>query len=158
MKDVRSQGEGEFVHCGHFANKERRELQKRTSTLLGEKTSDFSKFMVSGQVQEKRGLSQCQYFVDKGRGGQFFAILCGHLSRTAPQTFQFVEACQKFHFYCNLVRHWTTGHAPNGIISPYILVVDSTTRYMAIYVACLHDQSKRGFFEGLAFIQPNRAI
>jgi len=37
IKDVRTQGEGGFVQCGHFADKGRGVLQMRTSTLFDAK-------------------------------------------------------------------------------------------------------------------------
>jgi len=59
-----------------------RVLQMRTSALFDAKNIGFLKFMVCQHGQ--RGLSQCGHFVDKGRGGQIFAILCGRLLWTAP--------------------------------------------------------------------------
>jgi len=47
----------------------------RTSALFGAKNSGF--FEIYGVSVRRRGLSQCGHFSDKG--GQFFAILCGHL-------------------------------------------------------------------------------
>jgi len=55
----------------------------QTSAISGAKTSDFSKFMVCPRGQGAKGLSLCGYFAAKGRGGQFFAILCGCLLWTA---------------------------------------------------------------------------
>jgi len=45
-------------------------------TFWCKKTSDFSKFLVCPHGQGRGGgVSQCGYFVDKERGGKFFAIL-----------------------------------------------------------------------------------
>jgi len=42
IKDVRSRGEGEFVQCGHLADKGGgRVLQMRTSKLFGAKNTGF---------------------------------------------------------------------------------------------------------------------
>jgi len=50
-------------------------------TFWCKKTPDFSKFMVCPHRQ--RELSQRGQFADKwGRGGEFFAILCGRPSCT----------------------------------------------------------------------------
>jgi len=44
----------------------------------------FEMFSVSARTMGEEGLNQCGYFADKGRGRQFFAILCGRLLWTAP--------------------------------------------------------------------------
>jgi len=46
IKDVRSQGEGEFDQFGHFSDKKGKGLQMRKSALFCAKTACFSKFMV----------------------------------------------------------------------------------------------------------------
>jgi len=40
--------------------------------------------MMCPHGQVGRGLSRCGHFANKEGGGQFFAILCGRLLRTAP--------------------------------------------------------------------------
>jgi len=49
----------------------------RRPHFLEQKASDFEIYGVSARTRREGGLSQCGHFVDKGRGGQFFAILCG---------------------------------------------------------------------------------
>jgi len=82
IKDVHSQGRRGFAQCKHFADGGGG-LQMRTSALFGAETSDFSKLKMCPQGQRRWWLSQCVYFATRGRG-QFFAILCGRLLRTAP--------------------------------------------------------------------------
>jgi len=54
-------------------------------TFWRKKTSDFSKFVVCPYGQRGRGVEPVRTFRKQGvRGGQFFAILCGRLSWTAP--------------------------------------------------------------------------
>jgi len=75
-----------FAQCGHFTGKEgggSSDVDGRPH-FLATKTSDFSKFIVCPHGQGGRGLSQCGNFVDNGRGGQFFEILCRHPLWTAP--------------------------------------------------------------------------
>jgi len=55
------------------------------------KTSGFLKIIVYQHGQA--GLSQCEHFVDKGKRGQFFAILCGRLLRTAVKYKKFCLFC-----------------------------------------------------------------
>jgi len=70
-------GQGEFFRCGR-------------PQFFVQKTKDFSKFMIC--PQGKGGLSQCRHFVDKGEGGQFFAILCGRLLWTVLYLNYFTQA------------------------------------------------------------------
>jgi len=58
----------------------------RTFAFLKVKKFGFSKFMVCPHRQGRMGLSQC----GQVGGGQFFVILCGHLSWTAPNYSIFV--------------------------------------------------------------------
>jgi len=59
-----------------------------TSAIFGAKTPDFSKFMVCPHEQGgEGGLSQCGHFTDKGRGGQFFAILWTRPLWTVPHEY-----------------------------------------------------------------------
>jgi len=78
-------------------------LQMRTSAaFLGnksasphrkaQKTSDFSKFMVSARTRGKGRLSQCKHFADKGEGVNF-SRFCADVSYERPLT-------------ANIRRHW----------------------------------------------------
>jgi len=50
---------------------------------FGEKTSDFSKFVVCPHGQERREVEPVRTF--SGQGGQFFAMLCRRPLWTAPK-------------------------------------------------------------------------
>jgi len=63
IKDVCSQGRGEFVQCGHFLDNEI--LHMRTSALV--------KFMVSHGQERGGGVEPSDIFRTRG-GNQFFAI------------------------------------------------------------------------------------
>jgi len=60
----------------------------RKFALFGAKSLGFSKFMVCPRGQEGRGLNQCEHFTDKGRGDNFFAILCARHLWAAPKLCQ----------------------------------------------------------------------
>jgi len=58
----------------------------RTSAFFGAK--DFGFFEIYGVSARTGGrLNQCGHFVNKNGGGQFFAILCGHLLWTVPKAY-----------------------------------------------------------------------
>jgi len=75
INDVHSQG-----GCGVCPVRTRGKglLQMRISTLLEQKTLDFSKFLMCLHGQEREGVEPVR---TRGGGGQFFASLCGW---TAP--------------------------------------------------------------------------
>jgi len=52
MKDVRNQGGGGFVQCGHFADKGKRVFFRcGCPHFFAQKPSNFSKFMVCSQTR-----------------------------------------------------------------------------------------------------------
>jgi len=59
----------------------------RTSALFGAKNSGFFEiYGVFARTVEKEGLRKCEHFAVKGKGNQFFAILCRRLLWTVPNT------------------------------------------------------------------------
>jgi len=72
IKDVRSQGGGEFVQCGHFSDKRGRGvLHMQTSTLFGTKNFGFSK-IYSVSARAKEGFVPVRTFCEQGGRGSIF--------------------------------------------------------------------------------------
>jgi len=72
IKDVRSQGGGEFVQCGHFSDKWGGGFSGAdVRTFLSKKLRTFQNLWCVPHGQEKRGLSQCGHFADRGGGSIF---------------------------------------------------------------------------------------
>jgi len=77
IRDVRSQGGGEFVQCGYFADKGG-SSDADVCTFWHKKLRIFLNLWC---IRTDKGVEPVRTFC--GQGGQFFAILCGRLLWTA---------------------------------------------------------------------------